>query len=122
MPSSYKVSAVASAFGPPLQENEEREGIELDEQPEDKTARQKRQNKHFCFIGTCTLPNSADNIRQPCTQSSFPQRKLALDQLGPPCMCSGIIRPVARLKLLRDAGKLSQGLSLLNTLLKLQHV
>jgi len=54
MPSSYKASAVASAFGPLLQENEGREGVEIDEQPEDETARQTRQSKHFSFIGQCT--------------------------------------------------------------------
>jgi hypothetical protein len=55
MPSSNKASAVASAFGPLLHENEGMEGIEIEEQPEDETVRQKRQSKHFIFIGNCTL-------------------------------------------------------------------
>jgi len=31
------------------------EGIEIEEQPEDETAKQNRQSKHFIFIGNCTL-------------------------------------------------------------------
>jgi len=31
------------------------EGIEIEEQPEDETARQNRQSKHFISIGNCTL-------------------------------------------------------------------
>src|SRR5512138_1121483 len=82
MPSSYKASALASAFGPLLQENEGREGVEIDEQPEDETARQTRQSKHLSFIGHAPLLCRADNIRRPCNQSSFPQRKLERGHLG----------------------------------------
>ena len=106
MPSSYKASAVASAFGPLLQEG--REGIEIDEQPEDETARQTRQSKHFSFIGHAPLLYRADNIRQPCNESSFPQRKFEPNQLGPPCMCPGRIRHIAELApIIREACKWS---------------